>query len=111
MGHRVFNITWIKKDGSIRNANVRRKVTRYLKGGKPPGNNNAFIAIYLMPKMTGNTFLHESGYRLLNLETIQQITTNGERFEVTPEPIIQSIDLSITKKKVPNNVTPILISA
>lgn len=107
MGHRVFNITWIKKDGSIRNANVRRKVTKYLKGGNGPGNNNAFIAIYLMPKMTGNTFLHESGYRMLNLETIKQITTNGERFEVTPEPIIQSIDLSLTTKPQRDNLIKI----
>ena len=111
LGHKIFNISWIKKDGSIRNANVRRRVIKYLKGGNSPGNNHAFIAVYLMPKMTGNTFLHESGYRMLNLETIQHITVDSTCYTITPEPVINSIDLSITHKEIPDNVTPISIPA
>lgn len=111
LGHKIFNISWIKKDGSIRNANVRRKVVKYLKGGNSPGNNHAFIAVYLMPKMTGNTFLYESGYRMLNLETIQHITVDYTCYTITPEPVINSIDLSITHRKIPDNVIPISIPA
>jgi hypothetical protein len=111
LGNRIFNITWIKRDGSIRNANVRRKVIRYLKGGNAPSNGHAFIAVYLMPKMTGNSFLYESGYRMLNLETIKHITVNKQCYDITPEPVIHSIDLSITHKEVPDNVTQISIPA
>lgn len=105
--NKIFNITWIKKDESIRNANVRRKVTRYLKGGNGPKQSNAFIAVYLMPQMAGNTFLYESGYRMLNLETIKQININGDCFEITPEPIINSIDLSLTTKPQRDNLIKI----
>ena len=98
LGNQIFNITWIKKDGSVRNANVRRHVTKYLNGGKGPGKNSSFIAVYLMPKMTGNTFLYEKDYRMVNLETVKEIHANGKRHYVTPKPVTSSTPTAKSQK-------------
>ena len=103
-GTQIFNVCWIKKDGSERCANVRLGVTKHLKGGKSNANaGNSFIPVYLMWTMDGNTFQAEAGYRMLNLNTIRSI--NGNR--VTPDPIFTDIDLTTTDKNVPNNVIAI----
>lgn len=108
LGGKIFNITWIKKDGSIRNANVRRKVTRYLKGGKGSASkSNSLLHVYLMPKMLGHTFHHESGYRSVNLETIKQISIDGHTYNVCPEPIESFVNLSDTAKPVKSNIIEI----
>lgn len=108
LGGRIFNITWIKKDGSVRNANVRRKVKRYLNGGKgSASNSNSLLHVYLMPKMLGDTFHHESGYRSVNLETIKQISIDGQTYDVTPEPIESFVNLSDTTKPVEQNIISI----
>ncbi len=103
-GTQIFNVCWVKKDGSERCANVRLGVTSKLKGGKSSANtSNSFVPVYLMWTMEGNTFRAEEGYRMLNLNTIRSI--NGNR--VTPDPIFTDIDLTKTHKNVPDNVVAI----
>jgi hypothetical protein len=107
LGKTIFNITWIKKDGSIRNANVRqgvkliRKSKRISVVSKP---SEAYLLLYLMPNMQGNTFLYETGFRLVNLSTITQITTKGISHQITPEPIVQTFDLNMSDFESPNNL-------
>jgi len=102
--HQIFSISWTKKDGSERHANVRRKVTKYLSGGKAPASTHSFIAVYLMPRMAGNTFIYESGYRLVNLETVHNIKVNGQTFIITPEPIDLKMDLGSTTETIDDNL-------
>ncbi len=107
LGNTIFNITWIKKDGSIRNANVRQSVKLIRKSKRisvVAQPNSAYLLLYLMPNMQGNTFLYESGFRLVNLSTITQITTKGSSHQITPEPITQTFDLNMSDFESPNNL-------
>ena len=100
----IFHVCWIKKDGSERCANVRLGVTKHLRGGKSSANaSNSFIPVFLMWSMDGNSFRAESGYRMLNLNTIRSI--NGQI--VTPDPIFTDLDLTTTKNNVTDNVIAI----
>lgn len=100
----IFSVCWIKKNGDERCANVRLGVTKYLKGGQSPANaGNSFLPVFLMWSMDGKTFRGESGYRMLNLNTIRSI--NGT--QVTPDPIFNDIDLTTTTKEQPNNLIAI----
>ena len=103
---KVFNITWIKKDGSIRNANVRRHVKLFGSGPASPAHqfNSSHLLVYLMPRMQGNTFIYERGWRLINLDTVAQLTTKGKTYEITPEAITTYIDLSETDHESPTNL-------
>jgi len=57
-----------------------------------------------MWSMDGDTFKAEKGYRLLNLDTITSIQAKGLHYEIHPEPIVSSIDLSLSHEEQPNNV-------
>ena len=104
MGGQIFHVCWIKKDGSERCANVRLGVTKHLRGGKSSAHaGNSFIPVFLMWSMDGNTFRGESGYRMLNLNTIRSIN----RQIVTPDPIFTDLDLTTTTKKQQNNLIAI----
>ena len=106
MRHRIFNITWIKQDGSIRNANVRRHVKSMQSGPASPAHklSSSHLLVYLMPRMTGDTFVHETGWRKINLETVQSISSRGKTYTVNPEPITEVIDLTTTNQQQPNNL-------
>ncbi len=47
---------------------------------------------------------NETGYRTLNLDTVKSIKCYGIKANVTPEPIEQTFDLSLTQQDQPNNV-------
>lgn len=98
LGNAIFHITWIKKDGSERSANARCRVHSGIKGTGRSINqsHNANISIFLM----GN----ERGYRTLNLDTVRTITCYGIEAKVTPDPIQNSVDLSVTHLTQPDNV-------
>ena len=97
----IFNITWIKKNGEIRNANARMQVRTHAKGtGKSNSKrDNAYITIWLMGK--------ERGYRSLNLDTVMQIKANGATHKITPDPITAHVDLTRTTQPIPDNVISI----
>ena len=101
LGGKIFHVRWVKQNGDERSANVRLGVTKHLKGGQSSANTtNSFLAVYLMWNMNGNSFKAEQGYRMLNLDTIRSI--NGQI--VTPDPIFQTLDLTVTTTKQPDNV-------
>ena len=89
--HRIFTVSWIKKNGEIRRANARTGVYNFRKGLKesPSSVNHSMLTVYLMWVMEGDTFKAEKGYRSLNLETISWINMNGEHYEVHPKPILK----------------------
>lgn len=109
LGGSIFNITWVKKDGTIRNANVRRHVNLFNSGRPSPAHSlgSSYVLVYLVPKMEGNTFTYETGWRLVNLETVTQINAKGKQYDISPEPITEIIDLSTTTIEQPNNVIAI----
>ena len=47
---------------------------------------------------------NERGYRTLNLDTVRTITCYGIEAKVTPDPIQNSVDLSVTHLTQPDNV-------
>lgn len=61
---RIFTVTFVKKDGSIRKMNCRTGVTKYLKGGKCTLDKNKFIIVFDM---------QNNAYRAVNKETIIEI--------------------------------------
>lgn len=105
---KIISVTWYKKDGTLRTANVRCGIFKKLKGGRSPAKtNNSYVTVYLMWRMQGNSFKAESGYRNLNLDTIVSLNFQGVTYQITPQPIINSIDLSDTSAPVKDNIVHI----
>ena len=71
----IFSVVFLKKDGSIRYMNCRLGVKKHLKGGKLAFNplERALLVVFDMQK---------EAYRMINLETITNITMKGEDFYV-----------------------------
>ena len=61
---RIFTVTFVKKDGSIRKMNCRMGVTKFLKGGKRTTDPNKYIIVFDM---------QNNAYRAVNKETILEI--------------------------------------
>jgi hypothetical protein len=73
-GGRIFSATFIKRDGSERTINARLGVQADLKGGKNGASEkNAYLTVYDMVN---------KGYRMINLETLQQLTINRTAYRV-----------------------------
>lgn len=101
----IFHVCWVKKDGSTRQANARLSVAKNLKRRVSSENLSLpYVTIYLMWKMDGESFIAESGYRKLNLDTIKYIGAFNSHWTICPEPITQSVDLTTTHQHTPNNV-------
>ena len=88
--HRIFTVSWLKKNGERRRANARTGVYNFRKGLKesPSSVQHSMLTVYLMWVMEGDTFKAEKGYRSLNLETINWINMNGKHYEIHPKPIL-----------------------
>ena len=71
-----FNVTFIKKDGSTRNMNCRLGVKKHLKGGSLPYNPAKYELIPVFCTDKGN-------YRMININTLQELTVNKETFAVS----------------------------
>jgi hypothetical protein len=65
---KFITVTFIKKDGTVRNLNGRIGVTKYLKNGTATVNLDKYIIVY----DTINT-----GYRCVNKDTIVSVTCEG----------------------------------
>ena len=107
LGNRIFHISWITKDGNVRTANARRYVKKNLKGTgrriNQPG--NSYIPIFLMHNLQGDTaWDNTTGWRTLNLDTVLSVKCKGHEYQVKPEPILDSINLSETTQPVKDNV-------
>ena len=74
---RIFNVTFKKKDNSIRVMNCRLDVRKHLKGGDLAYN----------PSLRGlkSVFDMQKGeYRMINLDTIKRLSINSEHYIVEP---------------------------
>jgi len=72
---KIFTVTFIKKDGSIRVMNARLGVKAYLQGGSLPYN----------PEEKGLLPLFDiqiKSYRVINLRTITELTIGKKTYEV-----------------------------
>ena len=61
---KIFSVTFIKKDGSLRTLNGRLGVTKHLKGGESTLNPDRYITVY---------DLQSKAYRAVNKFTIQSV--------------------------------------
>lgn len=70
---RIFNVQFVKEDGSLRKMNARLGVTKYLRGGQlkyNPSDKNYLIVFSMGDK----------DYRTVNLETAVRIKCNGNEY-------------------------------
>jgi hypothetical protein len=95
---KIFNVCWTKKSGELRCANVRCGVYTKTKGmGKGIANHsNSYVTVWLMHNQQGNTFYAESGYRVINLDTIEFISFNKLTYRVTPSAILEFHDTTVS---------------
>ena len=93
---KIFNVCWTKKSGELRCANVRCGVyTKTKSTGKRKGianHSNSYVTVWLMHNQQGNTFYAESGYRVINLDTVEFISFNKMTHRVTPSAILEFHD-------------------
>jgi hypothetical protein len=71
---KIFNVKFIKKDGTLRSMTCRRGVSKDVKGVGMSYDPQKFnlIGVYDMQK----------GFRMINASTIQEVTINGKTHEV-----------------------------
>jgi hypothetical protein len=71
---KIFNVTFVKKNGAIRNLNARLGVKSHLRGGKltydPASRNNLIVFS-----------MNDKGYRTVNINTIIEIKINGKTYK------------------------------
>lgn len=66
---KIFQVIFIKKDGTERRMVARLGVTKYLKGGNATLDKNQYIIAFDMVK---------KAYRAINRDTIVSVTSMGE---------------------------------
>lgn len=73
---RIFTVTFVKKDGSLREMNCRLGVTKYLKGGEL-----AFdVDVYdLMPVFD----VKKKAYRMIQLNSIKTVSIDNKKYKVS----------------------------
>lgn len=77
-GGQFFQVTWIKKDGSIGEMNCRIGVTKHLKNtGKTYSNGSTNTVAHLKQYLT--VYKTNKGYRNLNLDTVLSLKVKGEK--------------------------------
>ena len=65
---KIFRVTFVKRDGSIRDLVGRTGVTKYLKGGKRTTDENKYLCVY---------DIQNHGYRSINRGNILAVRTEG----------------------------------
>jgi|TARA_R100000501_G_C2516780_1_gene45832 hypothetical protein len=72
----IFSVVFLKKNGDIRRMNCMLGVKKHLKGGELKFNplERALLVVFDMQK---------KAYRMINLETISNITSKGVEYYVT----------------------------
>ena len=68
---KILNVSFVKKDGSLRNLNGRTGVTTHLRGGKSCVDQDQYLSIY---------DLKAQGYRSVNKDTIEEVKFGGGVF-------------------------------
>lgn len=75
-GNTIFGVTFVKKDGTIRDMTCRLGVKKYLKGGELGFD---IVEKGLLPVYD----LQSEGYRMINLNTVTEIRANGQVYRFT----------------------------
>jgi hypothetical protein len=80
IGNKIFSVSFVKKDGTLREMVCRFGVTKYLKGGEMNHDPKDYghLVVFDMKK---------EAYRTINFNTIKQIKFEGKtyKFEVNNE--------------------------
>lgn len=71
IGNKFFSVTFIKKDGTLRNMNARLGVTKHLKGGTKKYNTDSLNYLTVFD-------LKKKAYRTINLNTLKSIKVDGK---------------------------------
>lgn len=69
----IFNVRFVKKDGTVRSMNCRTGVTSKLKGGE----------LAFDPTAKGLKVVFDvkaNDYRMVNINTVYELTVKGKRF-------------------------------
>ena len=72
---RIFSVTFVKKDGSIRDMNARRNVKKGVKGVGLGYNPDKFNLIPVFDMLN-------DGFRMINASTISRVKIEGTEYEV-----------------------------
>lgn len=73
-GNKIYNVNFIKKDGSLRSLTCINKCIKHLRGGESTTKHlNHLITVFDM---------QNQGYRNINVNTIQSLNCNGEQYVV-----------------------------
>lgn len=82
----IFTVTFIKKDGTVREMNCRLNVDKYVTG-KGQSYNPAdydLLTVYDMKEARKLDDIDKAkAYRNINLRTLQSLTVNGESFKIS----------------------------
>jgi len=73
---KIFSVTFVKKDGTIREMNCRKGVKKYLSGGE----------LHYKPSEYGLLPVFDmksQGYRMINFQTIKEIRFHGEKITIS----------------------------
>lgn len=68
---KIVNVTFTKKDGTLRVMTCRLGVQKHLKGGESTLDGDKYLTVFDMAKQ---------GYRAINKDTIVSVKANGETF-------------------------------
>ena len=81
LGDKIFTVTFLKKDGSVRVLNGRRKVTKHLRGGelKYDPIEKGLITVY---------DLQSEGYRMINSQTVLEIKADKSVYKFSEGQLI-----------------------
>lgn len=71
----IFAVTFVKKDGSIREMNCRLGVKKHLKGGVQAFEPAEYGLLTVFD-------LKKNEYRMINLSTLYRVTVDGQTFKV-----------------------------
>lgn len=72
---KIFTVSFVKKDGTLRKMNCRLGVTKHLKGGELAFDPKEYDLISVFD-------LQKNAYRMINVDTLVEVSVNGESFEV-----------------------------
>jgi hypothetical protein len=74
LGDKIFTVTFVKKDGSVRVLNGKRKVVKHLRGGelKYDPIEKGLIGVY---------DLQSEGYRMINSQTVLEIKADKQVYK------------------------------
>lgn len=72
---KIFTVSFIKKDGTLRKMNCRLGVTKHLKGGELAFDPKEYDLIPVFD-------LQKNAYRMINIDTLVEVSVDGESFLV-----------------------------